>query len=163
MFSGRTGPIDIDAQGIKATFKGDNVRMEQNFPQRIFTTNCIHTLYDAGCTLNRAANTFGGTVTSASAIALVWEAAPSGGNFSRFLQGVIEFTSGIAAGTTRTIGAASATGVQLLYPTYEIPAAGDTFEICYGCAKTRAYCSGELDNIAHFLGFPFVPPAELGF
>ncbi len=163
LFGGRTGPAEINAEGIKITFKGDNVRMEQDFPTRIFTASCIHTLYDSGCKLNRAASTFNGVVSSASAINVNWEADPSNGHFNRFLQGVMTFTSGVAEGNARTIGNAAEVGVLLLYPLYEIPAPGDTFTICYGCAKTMAYCETELDNLDNFLGFPFVPPAELGF
>lgn len=163
IFGGRTGPIALNASGAKITFKGDNVRLEQNFPRNTFQSGCIHTLYDAGCTLSRTSYTFSGTVATASAIALTWASDPTSGNAARLQNGYLVFTSGVANAERRTILTNNGnTGIQFIYPLYTIPAPGDTFTVTYGCQKTIANCN-LFGNIEHYRGFPFVPPPETAF
>lgn len=160
IFAGRCGQIEITALGAKITVRGANVLMQQYMPRNRYMLGCIRALYDAGCALNRATYTFSGSVASANAIALNWEADPTGGNFANLALGYVTMTSGVALGSLRTIQSVSSSGVVTMYPFYEVPSAGDTFTVTYGCDKTLATCTGRFANQQHFRGFPFVPPAE---
>jgi uncharacterized phage protein (TIGR02218 family) len=160
IFYGRGGQVQITATGAKITVRGANVLMQQYMPKNRYMLGCIHALYDAGCTKNRASFTYSGTVASASATEVNWVADPTSGNYANLALGYLTMTSGVADGTLRTIQAASSTGVLLMYPLYQTPAPGDTFTVTFGCDKTLATCTNRFSNAQHFRGFPFVPPAE---
>jgi Uncharacterized conserved protein (DUF2163)/Phage conserved hypothetical protein BR0599 len=162
IFAGRTGEVKITSTGAKITVRGGNVLMNQFMPRNRFLTSCIHTLYDAGCTLVRATSTFAGTVSTASSIAINWVSDPTSGHFANLALGTVTMTSGPANGQKRTIGSAASGAIVVLYPFYEIPLAGDTFTVTYGCDKTRDGANGcaFFSNQQHYRGFKYVPPAE---
>lgn len=162
VFAGRTGQVQITSTGAKITVRGANVLMNQYMPKNRFLTSCIHTLYDGGCTLSRAANTFSGTVLTASRTGVAWGADPTSGNYSQLGLGTITMTSGAALGEARTISGGAAGGVAIVYPWYVVPSPGDTFTVVYGCDKTRDGGNGcaFFANQQHFRGFRFTPPAE---
>jgi hypothetical protein len=162
IFAGPSGQVQITSTGAKITVRGGNVRMNQFMPRNLFLTSCIHSLYDAGCTLSKAANTVRGTVTSANKTSVRWTADPTSGNFANLVLGTITMTSGVANGQTRTIGASDSGGIGTLYPFYEVPSAADTFTVTYGCDKTRDGPLGcaFFSNQQHFRGFKYIPPAE---
>ena len=160
VFAGRAGQIQVMSTGAKITARGANVLMNQYMPKNIVMNSCLHSLYDAGCTMVKSSFTFAGTVSTANLTALTWTADPTSGNYADLAFGTVEMTSGAALGEMRTIGGVSSTGLSILYPWYVIPSPGDTFNVIYGCDKTMATCTARFDNIQHFRGFPFVPPAE---
>lgn len=160
IFYGRGGEVQITAMGAKITVRGANVLMQQYMPKNRYMLGCIHALYDAGCTMNRANFTFSGTVAVANAIAVNWTADPTSGNYANLGLGYVVMTSGAAAGTRRTIGGGFPAGVTVMYPFYNVPAAGDTFTVTYGCDKTKSTCTNRFANSQHYRGFPFTPPAE---
>jgi len=169
IFSGNAASVDIDALSITVTVKGANVMLEQYMPRNRFTLGCTHALFDGNCAPNpgasgggpsRAANTNSNSVgagSTRSAINFGAAAPPTPGNLA---LGYITFTSGTSAGIKRTISGASSAGVTLSYPLYETPAEGDTFTVTYGCDHTRgANGCAFFNNLVHFRGFPWVPPA----
>lgn len=162
VFAGRTGEVKVTSTGAKITVRGANVLMNQYMPKNRFLTSCIHTLYDTGCALSRAANTFSGTVLTASLIGVAWVADPTSGNFANLAQGTITMTSGAALGEARTINTAISTAISTVYPWYVVPSPGDTFTVVYGCDKTRDGANGcaFFANIQHFRGFRLTPRAE---
>jgi len=146
LFLGIAGAVTANPTGAKITYRGRNVKMDQNYPRNVYMQVCIWGLYNSGCTLNSATYTFPGTVAENSTANLVnWAADPSGGHY------------------TRTILTTTAGGAQLIYPLDAIPAPGDTFQITYGCTKGLHYCSTAFGNQQHWRGFPYVPPAETAF
>jgi hypothetical protein len=68
--------------------------------------------------------------------------------------------SGQNAGLTRTIRQmTSGVAYQLqawLYPV----TVGDTFQFLPGCDHTTATCHNTFNNLAHYGGFPYIPPPE---
>jgi uncharacterized phage protein (TIGR02218 family) len=160
IFAGRTGQVQVMSTGAKITVRGANILMNQYMPKNIFMTSCLHSLYDAGCTMVESTYTFAGVISTASLIAVSWVSDPTSGNYADLVFGLIEMTSGAALGETRTIGISSSTGVAIYYPWYVVPSPGDTFNVVYGCDKTMATCTARFANIQHFRGFPFVPVAE---
>lgn len=160
IFGGRVGAISINALGLDLTCTASNVLLTQNMPRRTFQATCMHTLYDAQCTLSEAAHTDTYTIGSANGIAINWEGSgPADASVYRY--GKMTITSGAGAGQQLTVQAASQTGVSFGYPLLTIPAPGDTFTIAQGCDKTIARCQA-LGNILNFGGFPYTPPASLG-
>jgi uncharacterized phage protein (TIGR02218 family) len=78
----------------------------------------------------------------------------------KYTNGKIVFASGPNAGIAATIRHSTAASLLLSYPLPAPPNAGDEFTASFGCDKTMATCIARFNNIAHFLGFPYVPPPE---
>jgi uncharacterized phage protein (TIGR02218 family) len=161
IFAGPVGQIEITGIGAKIKVKGANIRHQQYMPRNRFLSNCVHALYDAGCTVVKASYTFSGTVASASSTGISWTSDPTSGNYGNLVNGYCTMTSGVAEGTVRTVGGSSSSGISFLYAMYETPAAGDTFTVVYGCDKTTSTCTNRFSNIQNYMGFPFTPPADL--
>jgi hypothetical protein len=166
MFSGRMSGAKITAVGAELTVKGANVLMNQMIPRNLYQLPCLHTFCDAGCTLVKATYTTTNTVGASPTVMLIpWGSVP--GTPSIYTLGKITFTSGPAIGQIRTIKNASAAGLLLQYPLYNLPIAGDTFSVLQGCDKTYNSGSGQScsdrSNTQHFRGFPFIPTSETAF
>jgi len=169
LFNGRASSVVIDAEGVTLTCKGDNVLMNQQAPRNLYQTNCLHTFCDANCALAESAYTFTSQAAGAGSDAgsIAWNT-PSGYLPSDFINAKVTMTSGAANGQIRTVRYASSTSLALTYPLYDAPAAGNTFNILVGCVKQQTDCQnrkpiagGMVDNIQHFRGYPYVPPAEI--
>jgi uncharacterized phage protein (TIGR02218 family) len=74
-----------------------------------------------------------------------------------FNDGFLTFTSGELDGDSFEIKTWDGTTLGLFLPMPETPAAGDTFTIEPGCAKTTSDCQGKFSNIVNFQGEPFIP------
>lgn len=158
LFQGQTSSIKLTAIGAEITVKGANVLLQQYMPRNKYMLPCIHALYDAGCTLHAADFTETMTVSSANTTTLNWVSGPA--NPSYYIRGVAVITSGLGAGQRRSIELTDGAGAALSYPLYIAPLAGDTFDIIQGCAKTQDACLNQFNNIQHYRGFPYIPPAE---
>jgi uncharacterized phage protein (TIGR02218 family) len=159
LFKGRLGAIDeIGRVGAKLTVNSDLVLLDIDMPRNVYQPTCLHTLYDSGCTLAKAAFSASGAVGSGSTASLInW----SGSSVS-YQQGTITFTSGVNSGVTGTIGSAVAgTSLALIYPLQSAPSAGDAFTVAFGCDHTPATCNAKFNNLANFRGFPYVPPPQM--
>ena len=77
-----------------------------------------------------------------------------------FDQGTMLGITGQNTGLTRTIrqmlGGTAYQHRAWLYPV----AIGDTFRFLPGCDHTTATCQTTFDNLAHYGGFPYIPPPE---
>jgi uncharacterized phage protein (TIGR02218 family) len=159
LFGGRVGKVEIDALGIRLTVLASNVILQQNVPRNTYQLGCIHTLYDQGCTLSRAAHTTTHVVTAANQLHIDYADPPT--DPSVYQLGVAEITSGVGIGQRRTIDGSSSAGVLLAYQMFVVPQPGDTFTLTEGCNKTKDRCT-EFGNLPNFRGFPTIPKAELG-
>lgn len=145
---GRVADVELDRLTAKITAKDPRELLDLNMPRNLYTPGCWHQLYDAGCTLNRAAFTVTGAVTNAvaptrSAITTNLSAADN-----YFALGTLTFTSGTLSGLKRTVRSyLNANGaITFPIPTAVAPANGDTFSIVPGCDKQQATC-GANSNI----------------
>ena len=142
-------------------------------PRNLIQAGCVHTLFDAGCTLLKSNNTYTGTLTAVSGNTLTTSLAPGTYADGYFNLGIIKFTSGALNGTSFTVQASSHTGgnvtVTTIRPFPTAPSAGDSFSIIPGCDKSVAMCSSSKfklpggsfgSNILHYRGAPFVPNPE---
>lgn len=161
VFFGKVGKVEITSIGFLMTVRGSNILFNQYMPRNRYGLNCIHTLFDAGCTLSRATFTSTMTMVDPTTAFLPWETAPLY-DPARLVAGTVYIRTGPAYGSYRTVQAASASGVLLSYPLYATPLTGDVFDLSLGCQKTRDACN-EFSNITHFRGFPFLPPPETAY
>ena len=159
LFQGRLGTIDeIGRTTAKLTVNSDLVLLDKDMPRNIYQPTCLHTLYDSGCTLSKAAFGTNGTVGAGSTFSTInWSGASQ-----NFAQGTITFTSGVNASVSATIGAAlNGAYLTLIYPLQSAPAPGDGFTVFFGCDHTEATCTNKFGNLVNFRAFPFVPPPQM--
>jgi uncharacterized phage protein (TIGR02218 family) len=159
LFQGRVGPISkLDRLTATVSVNSDLVLLDTSMPRNIYQASCLHTLYDSGCTLNKASFGTNGTAAAGSTVSTIkWSGAST-----NFQQGSITFTSGMNDGVTATVGSAvNGQSLSLIYPLDNAPAAGDTFTVYFGCDHTPATCQNKFNNFANFRGFPYVPPPNM--
>ena len=134
------------------------VVLAQNFPRNVYQTQCLHTLYDAGCTLVKASYAQSTTVNAGSTASyLLTSLSVATGWFN---LGVATFTSGVNAGLTRPVMNNISGDVLLIRPFPAAPATGDAVTFYPGCDKLLATCTSKFSNQAHFRGFPYLPQPE---
>lgn len=136
-------------------------RLNIQMPRNLYQPGCLHTLYDAGCALSKAAFGVNGTVQSGStATAIHVSLGQADGTFS---LGTITFIGGQNAGASYTVKTHGGGILTLTRPTLVIPTAGDGFTVYPGCDKQQATCQAKFSNLAHFRGFPYVPAPETAY
>jgi len=160
-FVGNIGDLDQVSRTVaKFTCKSKVEDLNIQIPRNILQPTCIHTLFDAGCTLNKASFGVSGIVQAGSTVnKLITSLTQADGYFD---NGQLVFTSGTNNGHIVAVKAYlnSSGTVFFVVPLPATPSAGDTFTIYPGCDKTQATCSGKFANLANFGGFPYVPVPE---
>jgi hypothetical protein len=163
LFGGVIAGITIEGAKADITVRGKNNLLDQYAPKAIYQPPCFHGFCDAGCTLNRATFTSSFTIGSSptpTASFLPWASAPA--DPTLYIGGEITITSGPAAGQSRDIATADATGVTIDYPLYDLPSVGDGFDALQGCDYTQDSGSGrsctDRGNSQNYFGFRFIPP-----
>lgn len=155
LFKGRMTSIDqIGRTSAEVTVASELVLLALAMPRNFYQPACVHTLYDSGCGLVKAAFSANGTVGAGATAAVI----PWSGASAIYTQGSIVFTSGTATGLSATVKSATLSALTLAYPLPAAPAAGDTFTVSQGCDHTKATCQAKFSNLANFRGFPYVPP-----
>ncbi len=164
-FSGRVTSIkDLSRSQCTITVSSWLVLANVNMGPDLFQAGCLNTLYDGACTLNAASFAVAGAVTSAAAPSTTAISTDLTAVDGEYAQGKIVFTSGANAGLARAVKSyAQANGqITFAYPLPNAPAAGDAFTAYPGCDLTMSRCSGRFNNLIHFRGQPFTPPAITG-
>jgi uncharacterized phage protein (TIGR02218 family) len=163
-----TGDISYN-EGIMSMSVGSLLdKLNEKFPKLIYSEFCNHQLYSSYCDLIKDNHKATGTVTvdvgsGYLVYADIFDPTVLG---SKFVLGEIKFTSGANNGVSRTIKEVGSdpTGhaCRVIKPFFDTITVGDTFDVWYGCDKTLTSCKTrfEVNNVAHFLGFPFIPKPE---
>ncbi len=158
LFHGRISTIStVGRVEAQITVKADTNLLNLDMPRNLWQAGCLHTLFDAGCTLDK--NSFGvqGTVGAGSTVSAInWSGATAG----LFDQGTVKLETGANTAITRTVKASTGSQLLLAYPLDFAVATGDEFVVYWGCDKTTATCQGRFNNLVNFRGFPFVPTPE---
>jgi uncharacterized phage protein (TIGR02218 family) len=164
-FSGRVTSIkDLSRSQCTITVSSWLVLVNVNMGPDLFQAGCLNTLYDGACTLNAASYAVTGAVTAAVAPTVTSIASSLSALDGEYTQGKIIFTSGVNAGLARAVKTYVQASGQLWFA-YPLPApcaAGDAFTAYPGCDLTMSRCSGRFNNLIHFRGQPFTPPAITG-
>ena len=157
MFKGRFLGVNAGAVVADATVANDLVLLNQNMPRNLFMSSCFHTLYDSGCTLNKASYATSGVVGAGSTTSVIASSIAA----LKHIKGTIVFTSGVNDGVSAGVKDIQAgLSIVLSFPLIDAPAAGDAFTIYQGCDHTWTTCNATFNNLANFGGCPFIPPPQ---
>jgi uncharacterized phage protein (TIGR02218 family) len=161
LFHGRVSTVDmVGRTSATLTIASDLVVLDYDMPRNLYSTTCLHTLYDSGCGVIRGTYATAGTVGAGSTATLI----DFSGAIAANAQGSIVFTSGVNANVRVTVKSVVAgTSLTLIYPLPSVPATGDGFTVYAGCDHSRATCQSRFNNLANFRGFPFVPPPQIAY
>ena len=160
-FVGNIGDLDqLSRTMAKFTCKSKVEDLNTQLPRNILQPTCMHTLFDAGCTLNKSAFAVNGTVQAGSTRNKLITSLTQADSY--FDNGQLVFTSGANNGHVAAVRTYTNSGgtVYFFVPLPASPAIGDTFTIYPGCDKTQATCTTKFSNVVNFGGFPYVPVPE---
>jgi uncharacterized phage protein (TIGR02218 family) len=158
LFEGRVAEAIASRTEAKLTVRSDLELLNIKLPRNLYQPGCIHTLYDAGCGLSKAAFAVNTSTTSGSTKdTLNCGLTQTAGYFD---LGTVTFTGGPNAGVTRTVKSYSPGVFKLSYPLPSIPNLGNGFTAYPGCDKLQATCQNKFGNLANFRGFPYIPVPE---
>jgi uncharacterized phage protein (TIGR02218 family) len=160
LFQGRVSTIDkVTRISAQITVASPLVVLDYYMPKNIFSPTCLHVLYDSGCQANKTVFETQTRVGVGSTNRII--NCSDGSASTNHVQGAMYFNSGIDAGLRATIKSVNP-GVswELMYPLPEIPQEGDSLLVYFGCDHTPGACQSKFNNIAHFRGFPNVPPPD---
>ena len=160
-FVGNIGDLDqLSRTMAKFTCKSKVEDLNIQLPRNILQPTCMHTLFDAGCTLSKSAFAVSGTVQPGSTVNKLITNLTQADSY--FDNGQMVFTSGANNGHVAAVRTYTSSGgtVYFFVPLPTTPATGDTFTIYPGCDKTQATCTAKFSNLANFGGFPYVPVPE---
>jgi len=161
-FSGRITSIkDLSRSQCTITVSSWLVLANVSMGPDLFQAPCLNTLYDSACTLNAASFAVTGAVTGAIAPTTTTVSTNLTAADGEYAQGKVVFTSGVNAGLARAVKSHAQASGQLTFA-YPLPnpcAAGDAFTAYPGCDLTMGRCSSRFNNLIHFRGQPFTPPA----
>jgi uncharacterized phage protein (TIGR02218 family) len=159
-FQGYVGNVEIGRSLITITANSMLGLLNVQYPRRLWQHTCSHVFGDAMCQFDRttyavAVIAQGGTTQSA----IVTGFNPSPVNL--YTNGTIIGQSGQNNGYKRTVADAErGDGTAYLSTPFIYPVAvGDAFEMLPGCGHNLSDCQF-FNNLSHFGGQPWVPPAE---
>ena len=165
-FYGNLGIIQWTDDGFKADVHSITRKLNRNYGITT-TASCRHRLFEpnsitstGGCLINKAANTFTGTVTGIVKNRIRFEvtgAFPTTQGYVAF--GELTFTSGlnntlIYEVSKHDVGAFSE--IELMTQTTRDVGIGDTFTVTAGCDKAFATCKNKFNNSVNFGGMPHI-------
>lgn len=169
-FQGIVDSATAGRQKATLTLASQVSLLDIQMPRNLIQQSCLHSLYDSGCTLSKAAFTVTGTVsTNLNNITNNDITTNLTQPDDQFSLGIITFTSGQNNGVSRTVRRYLHTSgeVQFVNPPPNVILAGDAFSIVAGCPKTQAACGNTnaaigptFNNLAHNRSFPYVPVPE---
>jgi hypothetical protein len=169
IFYGIVGSVDVGRSQVVITINSHLNLLTRDMPRRLYQSTCIHTLFDAGCTLDVASYAVTGTIAAVSADGgtITASATPPGPpvNSGTFTLGRIVMNSGKSAGfagMVRSWTAGSLGTFTLLKPFALGVAPGDGFTAYPGCSKTYSTCAA-FANTANFGGEIGIPVPETAY
>jgi uncharacterized phage protein (TIGR02218 family) len=154
LFEGNCAGVDPSSTQVVLHVKSDLELLQNQMPRILFQPGCANCFGDTGCGISLTGLTVSGTATGVPTSAVI----PSAVSGS-YALGVLVMTSGVASGSRRTVSASASGTFTLTVPLPQTPAAGDTFTVYPGCARTKAACAA-YSNSNNYQGFPYVPEAS---
>ena len=140
--------------------------LSTDFPKEMYQTSCINAFGDANCGVNLAALTVTGTVQNTGETYTDFQSTLDTQPSDYFELGVVDFTSGVNAGVSRSVKAYDVEHgtFSVVAPLPGPPVAGDTFTACPGCKLSIASCQQFQPStwMQRFRGAPLIPPPSTG-
>lgn len=152
---GWLGEIKRAGGKYEAELRGLHDLLQRTVGQK-YSPECRHTLGDANCTVNLAAHTATGSVTSVTSGQQFTDSARSeaAGTFN---YGLLSWTSGANSGLGMEVKDFSGGAYTLWLPMPHAIAVGDAYSVYRGCDKRLATCRSSFANAVNFGGFPYLP------
>lgn len=159
VFYGRVAEIDFGRSAITVNMNDPRELLKLQMPRNLYSAHCRYSLFDEGCTLNKASFAVAATVTGASGQTLNTTATQADDYFS---LGYVEFTSGQNNGLKQMIRSSkNASGaINLIAPMPFAVGNGDTMTLYPGCDLLQSTCNAKFANAVNFGGAPYIPAAE---
>jgi len=151
---------------IKSRIKSIETSLRSTIPQKVFSPNCTHNLYDKNCGLSE--NTYKITITGAAAFSRLsygdnfysstdLNILEGWGDYRDFSYGVLRINDGEETlQITKQTNAGSLTTVYTSTPRVTEIDASSKLEFIIGCDHTKDTCYN-INNIERFGGFPTIP------
>jgi len=158
LFSGRINVDEVDRGSARLSVVSDLELLNIQMPRNVYQAGCLHTLFDAGCGLNKASFAQPASVEFGSDLLTINTTVTGVDDY--YTLGTITFTSGANAGVTRTIKSSQFGIIHLSLPLRAMPAVGDGFTLYRGCDKQQSTCTNKFNNLIRFRGFPYIPVPE---
>ncbi len=162
MRSGSLGEVSRAGKGFKAEVRGLAHYLQQTHG-RVYQYTCDADLGDSRCKVDLSASAYQGTGFATSFISARRFEASGLNSFASgfFSRGVVEFSSGPAAGQKVEVKSHSKrNGVVTLEcwaPVRKPLTAGAAIRVSAGCDKTLATCRAKFSNAVNYRGFPHMP------
>lgn len=164
LFTGFVGQVTaVGRTFAEVEVRSELARLDVQAPRNLYQPSCLHTLFDAGCGLNRTLYQDAGVISGTSTrSAIVWANSRAADYYT---QGTVRFTSGAAEGLNRVVDGHTTSGFNVIPPLPNAPAVGDSFIILPGCDHTLTGTNGcpKFLNQRNFRGFPYIPPPQTAF
>lgn len=159
LFVGKVSTADkIGRSFAEIKVKSDLVLLKMPMPRKLFQPQCLHTIFDTGCGLDKADFEFPGTAEDGSTASFIkWAGATDD-----YVQGTIYVEDAGGVTLVRTVESFGDGGLYLTYPLDFLPPVGTNFKAYPGCSRSYARCA-RFENQANYQGFPFVPVAETAY
>ncbi len=158
LFAGEINVDEIDRGMARLSVLSDLALLNVQMPRNIYQAGCLHTLFDVGCALSKAAWAATSTVAAGSTNTQINCGLTQAADY--FTLGTITFSSGPNAGVSRTVKAYSPGSITLSPPLKAVPTTGDAFTAYPGCDKQQSTCNTKFNNLPRFRGFPYIPIPE---
>ena len=156
-FEGRVTEPQGSRTQVDFKVVADTELLNNLLPRNTTSASCMNLLYDARCSLNKAAYSHNGAVTAATKMSLSCGLTHTNDFYT---HGTVTFTSGQNAGARRTVKKYT-TGNFVFSRAFEyVPQADDTFIAVAGCDLSEATCAARFDNLANRRAFKHIPVYE---
>lgn len=159
LFAGQVSDITAGRTQIKINVKSWLEQLNRPVPALLYQAPCAHTIYDPGCGVTQASFGVNAMIMYVPSDLGVFQA-----NINRadhyFDQGQVLFTSGVLAGLSWSIKSQVGQMISIMPPLLQAPAAGDGVTLYPGCDYTIATCTARFNNLARYMGQPFIPQAN---
>lgn len=137
-FLGRVSDIVVSRTKAQITVKSDMELLNIQMPRNIYQPGCVHTLFDAGCTLVKANFAVAGTASAGATASVVPCSLSQAAGY--FDLGTVLFTSGANNGVLRSVKSYTPGNLVLARPLLAVPVNGDTLTATPGCDKLQSTC-----------------------
>lgn len=157
-----TGESNYNRESITLNTGSILDRMDEQFPQVLYTPHCNLNLFATRCGVAKASYKTTSAAAAGTSARYIYSAVFGFGVHAAgyWERGEIKFTSGVNNGVQRTVLIHSDGYVKLIIPLYLIPTVGDTFDAYPGCDKSGTTCVGRFGNYNNYFGFEYIPPPE---
>ncbi len=155
---GTIGQVELKDAVFRAELRGLTQALQQQIVE-LYTPDCRADLGDARCTVDLAALTVTGTVTSSSDRHGFTDTsrAEAAGFWN---GGLVEWTSGANLGRKMEVKSFSGGVFTLFLPMPSVIITGDEYSLQPGCDKSFATCKNRYNNVLNFRGEPNVPGTD---